>query len=235
MSKRTLSIALITQNERFDARRWLANMSPVADELLIVDGGSTDDRRAILGADPKTRIVERTFDNFTNQKNFAFSQCRSDWILMVDSDELLSDRLREAIPGLIGAWCLDYWKILRIWLVSLDPPRYVRSHHLVSDYEIRLFRNKPNFRYPTGRGVHHIFDKETRGRGKKYRGGAILHLDFVFNDRAAREAKVAKYARMDPESHARGLNAGYLFEDDPYEFVLLDDPCAELPGSPGKP
>lgn len=229
MSRKTISVCLITQQERFDARRFRDNVAPIADELLVVDGGSSDDRRAVLSEHPGTRVVERPFDNFTNQKNFAFSQAKGDWIFMMDSDELLGDDLRDALPGLASARCVDFWKIRRLWLVSLDPPRYVASPGLEWNYEIRLFRNAPNFRYPASTGgVHHIFDKKTRGRGRKFRGGALLHLDFVFNDRAAREAKIARYARMDPEAHARGLNDGYIFENHPHEFRALEEACAAL-------
>lgn len=223
-----LSVCVITENEPFEARRFLANVEPVADEILIVDGGSRDGRRALLAAHPKVRIVERPFDNFTDQKNFAFSQARGKWILMLDTDELLSDPLRAALPKLTRAWFVSYWKILRRWLVSLDPPRFVSCESLGRDYEIRLFRNQPRFRFPAHMPVHHMFDTQALGWGRKFRGGSILHLDFVHNDRAAREAKVARYASMDPASHALGLNRGYLFEDEPHELLPLDEPCQAL-------
>jgi glycosyltransferase involved in cell wall biosynthesis len=223
-----LSVCVITQNERFEPLRFLANVSPVASEIVVVDGGAADDRCEVLGRHPAVRVVRRPFDDFTSQKNFAISQARGTWILMLDSDELLSDPLRNALPHLMRRWFVQFWKIRRVWLVSLDPPRYVAGRLFDHDFEIRLFRNRPNFRYPPERTVHQIFDRSTRGRGAKYRGGSILHLDFVFNDREARQAKVARYAAMDPESHAQGMNRSYLFEDGPHAILPLGEPCEAL-------
>lgn len=215
MAKQTLSVCLVTQDQERLLPRLLENVAPVADEIVAVDGGSRDATAAILRAHPKVRYEHRPFDTITRQKNHAISLARCDWVLVIDSDELLSDSLRDALPSLIGACRRRWYKLPRYWLISEDPPRYVHADALYPDFQLRLFKNLPLFRYGEGQPVHHHFPRDGRGPGKKLRGwGHLFHLDFVLNDRAAREAKVARYEQVCPDHSA---NRAYLWEDLPHE------------------
>src|ERR1700739_4326204 len=93
-----ISAILITYNEQSDLPEALESLRGVADEIVVVDSGSTDRTREIareLGA----RVVLRPFTNFGEQKNFAAAQASHDWVLSLDADERLSGELRQAIAA----------------------------------------------------------------------------------------------------------------------------------------
>lgn len=217
-----LSVCVVTQDQAGQLGPLLANVSPVADEIVAVDGGSADATEALLRASPKVRYFRRDLDTIARQKSFALDQARGDWILVVDTDELLSDSLRDAIPGLLRTRCRSWFKLPRYWVVRRDPPLYVHSEAHYPDFQLRLFRNAPPFRYRADQPVHAHFPRQGRGRGKKLRGSChIVHLDFLLNDRRKREEKVARYDRIDPAAHETNLM--YLYEDLAHEIR----PCGE--------
>jgi len=95
-----LSLTLITLNE---ADRLGATLDAVrcADEILVVDGGSSDDTVRI-GRERGCRVIERRFEGFGPQKRFAAEQASNDWILNIDADEVLTPELNEEIRQLLA-------------------------------------------------------------------------------------------------------------------------------------
>jgi glycosyltransferase involved in cell wall biosynthesis len=91
-----LSVCLIAQNEQDNLPRCLRSVRGIADEIILVDGGSTDRSPEIargLGA----RVFERAFTNHADQKNYAASLASQNWIFLLDADEELSDELTESL------------------------------------------------------------------------------------------------------------------------------------------
>jgi glycosyltransferase involved in cell wall biosynthesis len=91
-----LSICVITLNEAHDLPRLLKSVQGVAEEIVVVDSGSTDATVEIAQA-AGARVLTRAWTNYAEQKNFAAAQASEDWILMVDADEELSGELRASI------------------------------------------------------------------------------------------------------------------------------------------
>ncbi len=67
-----------------------------ADEVLIIDSFSTDNTIEIA-KELNCTILQRKFDNFSNQKNYAISKAKNDWILVLDADEYITYQLRQEI------------------------------------------------------------------------------------------------------------------------------------------
>jgi glycosyltransferase involved in cell wall biosynthesis len=91
-----ISAVLITYNEEIDLPRALASMAGVADEFVVVDSGSAD-RTCEVARQAGARVVQRAFDHYDQQKNFAASQASHDWVLALDADEELSPELRASL------------------------------------------------------------------------------------------------------------------------------------------
>lgn len=92
-----LSACIITLNEADRLDACLQSLS-FCDEIVVVDSGSTDgtrERAAACGA----HVIERTFDGYRTQKDFAVAQARHDWVLCLDADERVTPRLRESIEA----------------------------------------------------------------------------------------------------------------------------------------
>ena len=91
-----LTVCIVTQNEENNLPRVLESVSGIADEIVVVDGGSTDRTQEVargLGA----RVFQRPFTNHADQKNYAASLASSDWIFLLDADEELTGELKESV------------------------------------------------------------------------------------------------------------------------------------------
>jgi glycosyltransferase involved in cell wall biosynthesis len=134
--RKTLSVAIITHNEEANLERSLGSVA-WADEIVVVDSGSTD-RTAEIARNFRVRFFLEEWKGFAGQKNSALEKCRCDWILSLDADEALSDELAKEI-----------WKLL-----DGDPPqdgyamprqnlflhKWMRHGGFYPDPKLRLFR-----------------------------------------------------------------------------------------------
>lgn len=95
-----LSITIITLNEGKNIRVCLESVKSLGAEIILVDSGSTDDTVQIAKK-YNAKIYTRSFDNFSDQKNYAVSKATKKWILSLDPDEqlntALSNEIRDAI------------------------------------------------------------------------------------------------------------------------------------------
>ena len=91
----TLTVVVITRNEEDNLADCLDSVA-FANEIVVVDDGSTDSTREIA-ARYTDKVFSRELDRFGRQKQFAIEQATRDWILVLDADERLSKRLAESI------------------------------------------------------------------------------------------------------------------------------------------
>ena len=96
-----ISVFLIAKNEADRIGPTIAAVRGLTDDLVLVDSGSTDGTVELarsLGA----RVVEHEWCGYGPQKRFAEDQCRHDWLLNVDADEVASPELAAEIKGLFN-------------------------------------------------------------------------------------------------------------------------------------
>src|SRR5712691_1107649 len=93
-----ISANIITLNEEANIRDACESVA-WADEIIVVDSGSTDKTRDMaeaLGA----RVINRDWPGFAQQKQFAVEQAAHDWVFSLDADERFSSELKTAIEEL---------------------------------------------------------------------------------------------------------------------------------------
>lgn len=95
----TLSVVIITQNEERNILRCLESVKDVADQVIVVDSGSTDATESIV-KDFGATFVHHDWEGYALQKNFAESLASGDFILSIDADEALSDELKLSVAKL---------------------------------------------------------------------------------------------------------------------------------------
>ncbi len=96
-----VSAVIITFNEERDLPRTLAALT-WADEILVVDSGSTDATVEIASAVPNCRVLHRAFDGYGPQKRYAVSQAAHDWVFSVDADEVVTPALADSVRALLS-------------------------------------------------------------------------------------------------------------------------------------
>ncbi len=98
IKKRKKVTAIIpTLNEEKNIKEAIASVA-WADEIIIIDSYSTD-RTVKIAEEFKVRVIQRKFDNFSNQKNYAIEQATHDWIFILDADERVPEDLRLEITS----------------------------------------------------------------------------------------------------------------------------------------
>lgn len=93
------SIVIICKNEASVIQRTLQSLEGLTDDIVVYDNGSTDntvDLASQLGA----RVIQGSWEGFGATKRKANAVARHDWILSLDADEAVSDRLREELQHL---------------------------------------------------------------------------------------------------------------------------------------
>jgi glycosyltransferase involved in cell wall biosynthesis len=91
-----LSVVIIAFNEEHNIGRCIDSVAGIANEVLVVDSGSTDATKAICES-KGARVIYHAFEGHIEQKNYAASQAANDWVLSLDADEALSEELRNSI------------------------------------------------------------------------------------------------------------------------------------------
>ena len=96
--KSKISVFIITFNEEKNIAKCLEKLY-FADEIIVVDSASTDNTVAICKKF-NAKVIDKDFENFGKQKQFALNQCSNDWVLSLDADEVLTDKLIDEIKNL---------------------------------------------------------------------------------------------------------------------------------------
>ncbi|HZP47995.1 MAG TPA: glycosyltransferase family 2 protein [Vicinamibacterales bacterium] len=130
-----LSVTVITRNEAADIDAALASVR-FADEIVLVDAMSTDDTVAIA-RQHTDRIVVREWPGYIDQKNYAASLARHDWILSLDADERVTPELAAEIQRLLAGDPRD--AAYRIPRVTFHLGRWIRSTDWYPDFQTRLY------------------------------------------------------------------------------------------------
>lgn len=94
-----LSVAIITLNEEDRLAECLAGLA-FADEVVVVDSGSTDRTPAIAEAHG-ARVMVQEWLGFGRQKQFAIDQCRNRWVLVLDADERIPPETAREIAAVL--------------------------------------------------------------------------------------------------------------------------------------
>lgn len=144
-----ISVVLAVYNEEDNLGRCLNFIKDLADEIVIVDGGSSDHTLNIAKSFGATIIKTTNPQNFHINKNKAIDAATKQWILQLDADEIVSDALKREIKRAVKNQKINgYWIPRKNFFLD----RFLTKGGQYPDYTLRLYRNGKG-RLP-GKDVH---------------------------------------------------------------------------------
>lgn len=146
-----ISAVLITYNEDIHINAVLENVK-FADEIIVVDSFSTDGTIEKIKEHPNVKLIQRPFLNYTDQKSYALKQATHDWVLFLDADERVPDRLRNEILKTVNSSkpTADAYYFYRTFMFK---NKILHFSGWQSDKNYRLFR-KSKVHFTQDRIVH---------------------------------------------------------------------------------
>ena len=152
-----ISVAIVAMNEEANLGRTLARVS-WADEIVVVDSGSTD-RTCDIAREHSARVIHEPWRGYVAQKNYALELCTQDWILSLDADEEVSPGLAAEIRGVLSAGAR--FKGYSVPRQNLFLGKWMRHGGFYPDPKLRLFRRGAG--YSTGFDPHDRFELKSHG------------------------------------------------------------------------
>ena len=194
-AKLPLTVVIPTLNEATHIAELVPSLG-WADDVIIADGGSSDETVAIarrLGA----RVIEVRSGTLGRQRNAAIEAARHNWVLALDADERVSNALREELAGVIEA---SKHQAYRIRFDNVYLGRVRRRGRWGRDWHVRLFTRERRFAdskiHPDLEAVADVGTLD----------GTIRHVPY--RDLTHHLEKMIAYARWGAEElHARGRRA----------------------------
>ncbi|WP_379145696.1 glycosyltransferase [Paenibacillus sp. sgz500992] len=212
MNTPTLGVHLIVKNEAELLPRCLESLAG-ADEIVIVDTGSTDDSVAIARTYGAKVLLREWADDFSEARNAGLSAAGTDWLLVMDADEILKTPLQKIIELLRETKAEAFTVDIENWFGSRPEERL--NHRLV-----RLFRNRQEYRYSgkihegvdaaiiSKQGVSAIQDSDI----------GVVHFGYL-PEMMARKNKISR------NEHLLRLALAQQPEDDFYSYNLAVTCC----------
>ncbi|MAN59389.1 MAG: glycosyl transferase family 2 [Flavobacteriaceae bacterium] len=175
----------ITLNEASIIEKFIESLWFV-EEIIIVDSHSTDDTVALAEKYDKVTVLQRSFDNFSAQKNFAISRASHDWVVFFDPDEEITHALAHEIINIVKKPNAIAYFVKRDFMFM---GKRIRYSGFQSDWVVRLF-DKKHCKYndnlvhevletdgPTGKlkhsAPHHTYKSFDHYTGKLHRYSAL--------------------------------------------------------------
>lgn len=195
-----ITAVIITKDEERNIGRCIASLEGVADEIVVVDSGSTDSTEAICRK-AGVHFVHHDWEGYSEQKNYANSLASHPWLLSIDADEALSPTLRQTIAGL-KAGDMESNRVYAFRRLNNYCGHWIRHCGWYPDSRVRLWaRGKASWD-----GIIH---EELRFDGAVVQtlvDGDLLHYSYYTV--AEHVARIARYAPLSAEKDfTRGKRA----------------------------
>lgn len=210
----TLTVITLTLNEEhnigacLESARW-------ADELIVVDSGSTDRTVAIAQSYP-ARVLDIAWEGYGKARNYAIQQASGDWILWLDADERVTPELAEEIRAIVGKDSpeVDGYAIARR---AYFLGRWIRHSGWYPGRVVRLFRRgKACFSETRVHEQLHIDGRVASGKHD------LLHFtDPDLHHYLTKFNKYTSLAAEDMDAAGRRFAVADLLIRPPFQFVKM--------------
>ncbi|MGN1398511.1 MAG: glycosyltransferase family 2 protein [Erysipelotrichaceae bacterium] len=206
-----LTVVVLVKNEELNIVDVINCAQCVSPHVLVVDSGSTDNTVALAEANG-AKVVYRAWDNdFSAQRNFALQHVDNEWVLYLDADERLDDKLCDAIKNAISSDVAKQYSIMR------------KIHAFGFEYKHGIFKPDEVLRLFPTKAVHwenKVHERPVCNLPKERLAGFIEH--YTYNSWQQWWDKAGKYTTIWAEdSFAKGkrTSLGACFGHSFYGFL----------------
>lgn len=182
-----LSAVIITFNEEEHLEKCLASLEGIVDEIIIVDSFSTDSTEKIC-KNFDVKFIKQEFLGYKEQKNFALTQAKYDYILSLDGDEALSDELKTSILKTKKNWKYDGYYCNRF---NNYCGQWIKHSDWYPDKKLRLFKRDSG----SWKGInpHDKFILDPQKKSGRLKGD-LLH--WIYRDYREHNEKVENFSTI---------------------------------------
>lgn len=207
-----ISVVIISFNAEKTIRPVLQAASCLSEDIVVVDNGSTDQTKAIC-KEYQANFYHMDWRGYGAQKNYANSLAKSEWIISIDADEVMSEKLINELK----TQSLDMNFVYSIPFVNSYCGKLIKFGRWQNERHVRLFpRSKVNW------------NEEAVHEGLSYDGMGVYLLkhNIIHYSMASKSEHIAKaklYAQMGAQRmHAQQKKAGLIkrFINPVFRFVM---------------
>jgi len=212
--KLPVSCFILALNEGDRIARTIRAVRDLVDEIVVVDSGSTDGTVSVAAAEGAI-VIHNDWPGFGRQKQFGERQCRNDWILNIDADEVVTPLLAAELRALFSAGEPSN-AAYGLWVQTVYPgwnrPRWWARDH----YCLRLYdRRRAGF---TGSALHDSVD--VKGQHAGHLAHCIHHFSFrSLADLASKSDERADYYAAHTRPKPRWVMRARMLTEFPITFV----------------
>lgn len=197
-----ISVVIITKNEAANIARCLEAVTQVSDDVWILDSYSTDETVAICKS-MQVNVLQHEWLGYAGMKNWGNKQCKNDWILSIDADEVLS----EALIQQINKATFEAGSVYFLDRMTNYEGHWVKYSGWYPDWKPRIF-NRHEAAW-TGDFVHEKLSFSVESMQKVKLKGLLYH--FSYPTKAHHKVKIAQYAKLGAEElFQRGKKSSFL-------------------------
>ena len=204
MPNPTISLCMITKNEEKNLADCLNSVKDIADEIIIIDTGSTDKTKEIAKKFNAKVIDFKWVDDFSAARNESIRHAAKDWVLVLDADEMLDEEGKKAIKELVNDKENDAFLFLQKNYTNesniagfvneerkKDGKKYAGWY---GSFIARLFRNKKRFEFEGT--VHELVEPSIEKKKGKIAATSVALHHYGNADSNARKKKMQIYLEL---------------------------------------
>lgn len=197
-----ITATIITLNEERNIGRCIESIISVADEIIVLDSFSSDKTEEICQQYP-VQFVQRKWEGYSESKNYLNSLANHSYILSVDADEALDEKLKANILSLKTNGLKDVYSVNRLTNYC---GRWIKHSGWYPDIKIRLFpKEGSNW---NGAIVHEELEYPKNLKVIQLEGHLLHYSYYDFKDHRERADKYSKLTAF--KMHQAGKKASVL-------------------------
>jgi GT2 family glycosyltransferase/spore maturation protein CgeB len=194
-----LTVLYVVRNEQDFIKKSLDSIKAIADNIVVIDTGSRDKTLHICRQYRNLQIFTHAWaHDYSKTKNYGIAQCKGDWILSLDADEMLDpasaaavrSAANEAKPN-TAAFSLHVNDYEQAW--DWKAPRNPKSYFPAT--QVRLFRRSPSIIFE-GRVLESIEKAAKRSGGIDLLNASVCHYLWRGKGKAFGQQRIAYYNKL---------------------------------------